>query len=133
MQDFVEKVLKNQIFRFLIVGGCSTLIDFGIYMVLSTRLGITLSKGISIMLSSIYSYFANKNFTFSNREKTNMSYLVRFYFVLAANFTTNLGVNYLIFNRTGYKLLAYVLATACGMTVNYLGQKFVVFDRKTIF
>ena len=43
---------------------------------------------------------------------------------------TNLSINYLIFSNTGYKLLAYVAATACGMTANYLGQRFIVFERK---
>lgn len=127
MKDFVSKILRNKVFRFLIVGGCSTLIDFVVYMLLSIRLDITLSKGISMILSSLFSYFANKNFTFSNSDKTNMSYLVRFYLVFAANFVTNLGVNYLIFNGTSSKLLAYVLATTCGMLVNYWGQKIVVF------
>lgn len=128
MKDFIKRVFKSKIFRFLIVGGCSTLIDFVGYMLLSIKINITLSKGISMIVSSIFSYFANKKFTFNNRDKTNIVYLARFYLVFAANFVTNLGVNYLIFNRTGYKLLAYVLAAVCGMTVNFLGQKFVVFD-----
>ena len=130
MKRFVDKVSKNKIFRFLVVGGCSTLIDFIVYMLLSIRLDINLAKGISMIVSSIFSYFANKNFTFSNKDKTTISYLLRFYLVFGANFCTNLSINYLIFSNTGYKLLAYVAATACGMTANYLGQRFIVFERK---
>lgn len=130
MKNFVDKVSKNKIFRFLVVGGCSTFIDFIVYMLLSIRLDINLAKGISMIVSSIFSYFANKNYTFSNKDNTTISYLLRFYLVFGANFGTNLGMNYLIFSKTGYKLLAYVVATACGMMVNYLGQKFIVFECK---
>jgi putative flippase GtrA len=112
------------------VGGCSTGIDFVLYMLISLKLPITISKGISMIVSSIFSYYANKNYTFGNKEKTNVGYFIRFYLVFAANFGTNLGVNYLIYHSTGYKLIAYVMATACGLTVNYLGQRFFVFSKK---
>lgn len=130
MKDLFSRILKNNLFRFLIVGGCATLVDFVVYMLLSARIDITLSKAISMILSSIFSYFVNKNFTFNNRDKTNVSYIVRFYIVFAANLAVNLGINFLVFYRTGQKLPAYILATAGGMTVNYLGQRFLVFNRK---
>lgn len=122
--------MKN-LCRFLIVGGFATLIDFVVYMLLSIKIDITLSKAISMILSSIFSYFVNKNFTFNNHDKTNVSYIVRFYIIFAANLAVNLGINSFVFYRTGQKLPAYILATAGGMTVNYLGQKFIVFDRKS--
>ncbi|MCH5342433.1 MAG: GtrA family protein [Acetatifactor sp.] len=130
MNELWNKVKTNIILKFLIVGGCSTGIDFVIYILLSMKLPITLSKGISMIISSIFSYIANKSFTFENKDKTDVWYIIRFYLVFGANLGTNLGVNYLVFNCTGYKLLAYLAATICGMTVNYLGQKFLVFMRK---
>lgn len=129
MIDKVKKIFGNSLTKFVIVGGCSTAIDFTIYMLLSLSLSITLAKGIAMCISSIFSYIANKRFTFDNKEKTDAGYIFRFYIVFAANFGTNLGVNYLIFQNSGYKLFAYVLATVCGMTVNYLGQKFFVFKK----
>ena len=55
--------------RFLVVGGSSTLLDFIIYMLLSTKLNITISKFISMTVSSIYSFLINKNWTFNNKNK----------------------------------------------------------------
>lgn len=122
-----SRLLSNRIFRFWAVGGCSTGIDFIIYMFLSTKMHITAAKGISMVIASIFSYFVNKRFTFHNMEKTNLGYLIRFYIVFAANFGVNLGVNFLIFHNTGDRIFSFILAVICGMTVNYFGQKFFVF------
>jgi len=122
-------VKENSIFKFLIVGVCSTGIDFIIYMLLSVRLSLNFSKGVSMIMSSIFSYVINKRFTFDNKEHTNLGYLVRFYIVFVVNLGTNMGVNYLVYMTTEYKLLAFVVATVCGMLVNYMGQRFFVFRR----
>ena len=81
-----EKVFKNDIVRFAFVGACSTIIDFAVYMLISLRLPITASKGTSMVCASIFSYLANKSFTFEVKEKTNVIYLMKFYLVFAVNF-----------------------------------------------
>lgn len=129
MRRLWEKFVINSLLKFIVVGGCSTCIDFIIYMFLALKLPITVSKGISMVAASVFSYILNKQFTFENKEKTNVSYLVRFYIIFGANFGTNLAVNQIIFDETGYKTIAFILATVCGMMVNYLGQKFFVFHQ----
>ena len=124
-----EKVFKNDIVRFIFIGGCSTIIDFAVYMLLSLQLPITISKGTSMICASVFSYFANKNFTFEVKEKTNVIYLVKFYLVFAANFCSNILTNCLVYRWLESKFLAFVLATLVGMTVNYTGQKFIVFKK----
>lgn len=116
--------------KFVLVGGCSTAIDFVIYTILSAKFPITFSKGVSMILASVFSYTVNKRFTFSNHEKTNIGYLVKFYITFIVNLAVNLGVNYFVYQSTGYKLAAFVLATSCGMLINYLGQRFFVFGIK---
>ena len=130
MQKLREKFLSNSILRFVVVGGCSTLLDYIIYMTISKRMTVTLSKGISMAVASVFSYVMNKSFTFGNKDRTDIGYLVRFYLVFAANFATNLGINKMVYERTGQKTLAFILATLCGMTVNYLGQRFFVFKKE---
>lgn len=129
MKEFIHKIITNKIIRFIMVGGGATLIDFVIYMILSEKLDITISKSISMICSSVFSYIANKTFTFSNRDKTNVIHFIKFYGVFLANFVTNLGVNRFIFFITDCKVIAFILATICGMTVNYLGQRFIVFRK----
>ena len=66
--------------RFLVVGGSSTLLDFIIYMLLSTKLNITISKFISMTISSIYSFLINKNWTFNNKNK--ITFILTFKYIL---------------------------------------------------
>lgn len=129
MMKRIKKWLSNQILRFLLVGACSTGIDFIIYMLLSFKLDITVSKGISMIASSLFSYFVNKNYTFVNEEKTDLKLLIRFYLVFATNLIVNLSINDLVFCCTGSKIIAFICATLCGMTVNYVGQRCIVFKQ----
>ena len=128
--ELKDKLLSSKIVRFVLVGGCSTGIDFVIYMLLSMQMPITISKGISMITASMFSYFANKRYTFANKEKTTLAYLIKFYLTFVANFMVNLGTNYFVYSKTGLKLLAFVMATICGMTVNYIGQRFFVFKKE---
>lgn len=122
--------MGNQVIRFLVIGGCSTGVDFIVYMLLSLVLPITFAKGIAMIISSICSYIGNKQFTFDDRDRTDIRHLTRFYLVFLFNFSTNLTVNYLLFHFTGQKLVAYILATCAGMIVNYWGQRLFVFSHK---
>ena len=130
MKSIIQKIVSNKVIRFVLVGGCSTLIDFIIYIFLSVKINITVAKAISMVCSSAFSYIANKNFTFSNREKTSIFYLIRFYVVFGANLITNIGMNRWIYMVSSNKVIAFGVATFCGMTVNYLGQRFIVFRGK---
>ena len=130
MRKFIDALLPSPVLKFILVGGCSTGIDLAIYTLLSVRLSITVSKGISMIMASVFSYTVNKRFTFHNKDKTNIGYLTRFYIIFAANFVTNLGINYLIYKHTSCKFAAFMSATLCGMLVNYLGQRFFVFNGK---
>ena len=128
MSERKDRLVVNRIFKFLIVGSCSTSIDFIIYMLLSMKISITVSKGISMVCSSVFSYMVNKRFTFGNKEHTNIGYLIRFYLVFLVNLGTNMSVNYLLYTAMQSRLVAYIVATACGMAINYLGQRFIVFQ-----
>ena len=129
MKKMLKKIGDNEISRFLVIGGCATAIDFMLYLVISLKVSITFSKGIAMIVSSIFSYFANKIYTFDNRDKSDTTQVIKFYLVFVTNFFTNLSVNYLIYSFSGYKIVAFMIATICGMSVNYVGQKFLVFKK----
>ena len=129
MKIFKTKIFSLQIVRFVLVGGISTAIDFIIYMLLSMKLPVEISKGISMVSASVFSYFANKNYTFKNKDKTNIGYIIKFYIVFAANLAANIAINSLLYHSTGYKVLSFIIATLAGMTVNYVGQKIFVFSK----
>ena len=113
--------------RFLVVGGSSTLLDFIIYMLLSTKLNITISKFISMTVSSIYFFLINKNWTFNNKNK--ITFILTFKYILCVfiNIFVNTTSNTLIFNLTNNKIISFLFATGIAMIVNYTIQKKIVF------
>ena len=125
MRKKVRNLLSGSLIKFLLVGGCSTGIDFIIYMVLSIKIQLTVAKGISMMFTRIIQKLSKAH---NNLQPyVVMNYIIKYYMVFLANFITNLELNYLVFQFTGYKILAFISATLGGMAVNYLGQKLFVF------
>lgn len=123
-----EMFTKNaKIIKFLITGGSSTLLDFIVYMTLSSSLGITISKFMSMTISSIYSFFINKNWTFLNKEKVSSILVIKYILCVVVNIIINSVTNILIYNLTGNKIISFIIATGIAMIVNYTIQKKIVF------
>lgn len=119
--------LENEILLFIVIGGLATIVDFIIYSYLLTFFSINISKLISMLSSSLFSYFMNKIFTFNKGKNYNSKYLLKYYIVFLINLLTNISVNYYICKWTSIKILAFILATLFGVIVNFIGQKFYVF------
>ena len=119
--------LEYQILMFIVIGGLATIIDFIIYNYLLAFISINFSKLISMLVSSLFSYFMNKIFTFNKGKNYNSKYLIKFYIIFLLNLLTNIFVNYYVYKWTSIKILAFILATLFGMIVNFIGQKFFVF------
>lgn len=117
---------KSQV-RFLVVGGSSTLLDFIIYMLLSTKLNITISKFFSMIISSIYAFLINKNWTFNNKNKTTFILAFKYVLCVCINIFVNTTSNTLLFNITRNKIISFVIATSIAMVLNYTIQKRIVF------
>ena len=133
------KLLDKQFFRFLIVGGINTLmgsaIMFTLYNVM--RLNYWFSSACNYAITSILSFFLNKYFTFAVKEWS--------LFMVAA-FVVNIVCCYGIAYGITKPVMQYALqsqsikmqengALFAGMCLfaglNYLGQRFIVFnDRK---
>ena len=122
-------VLKkyNKQIRFLIVGGTSTLIDYILYMLLSIRLDVSISKLISMLCASIFSYINNKNWTFSNKEKTNTIMIIKYVGSQIVNISVNILVNAIMYKLLVIKTIVFIFATGTAMVVNYLLQNYIVF------
>jgi putative flippase GtrA len=121
--------LVNQALRFVVVGGLSTAVDFMVYMLLSTKLSITTSKALSMIFASVISYILSKNWTFKSPAKSNSISIIKFYIVFFINLVTNITVNNVVFEISNMKILAFLIATVCAMTVNFLLQRYWVFKR----
>jgi len=124
-------VRKSEIFRYILVGGGAVCIDFMIYFLLSefTHIDISLSKRISYVCGGIWSFFANKFFTFKKYDLNTIEPIL-FVLVYAIGFFLNSILHDFILKFWGVKLLAFGIATFISIVWNYIGQKWLVFKKK---
>lgn len=117
--------------RFLIAGGCTTALDFLIYLAL---LGISvptpLAKFCSITISAIISFVINKYWSFKRQHGSIAKQGIKFAITQGANILVNVTTNSLLLSLCNVTIVAFIGATLCGMIVNFALQKFWVFQTK---
>jgi len=100
----------------------------------------SLFKGISFILAATNSYLWNKFWTFQREttEKVGKEF-VQFFTITFIGFLINVGIASCVFkyiqpfgglNSAQWAIFSAVIATAVSMIWNFLGYKFIVFDRK---
>ena len=118
----------KSIAKFLVVGGSSTLLDYVIYWTLCMFIHFNLAKTLSMFCSCVYSFFLNKMFTFQDKRKLSGGHVLRYIVSQAVNIGINVSINALVYGTTGIRILGMVSATAGAMIVNFLLQRFFVFQ-----
>ena len=131
MKSIIRKESLREISLFVFIGGCSTAIDFILYLLFLNAVNVVIAKGASMIAASVFSYILNKTLTFKVREKTDTGMVVRFYIVFVLNLLANVSVNWLFYSLLQTKVIPFILATAAGMAVNFLGQKYFVFYKRS--
>lgn len=116
---------------FLVVGVATVLIDYAIYSLLVfLGGGVALSKGVGFCSGTIFSYFANKRWTFGGSASGGKSFIV-FGILYLTTLLVNIVVNQLVLGLVGTSqngmLIAFVVATGVSAVLNFLGMKFLVF------
>ena len=148
------KVVIKQITKFFIIGVSAVLVDFFVYYLLSDLLNVNIdvSKGLGFMVGTVYTYYLNKLWTWKYTEKSNKGMLLKFGLVYAVSFVFNILINKYgmkllpafevnlslsmpdtqtvsnLFSLKGNKFLGFFLATVVSAVINFLGQKFLVFN-----
>jgi len=126
-----NKTLSRQMQRFLFSGLSAVATDSLVYYLL-VLLHLTYSpaKTISFLAGTIVAYILNKFYTFEKKERS-FSETVLFLTLYLLTMGVNVGVNATILHILGASMatLAFLIATACSTVLNFLGQKFVVFQK----
>lgn len=122
--------MNKHIFKFLVVGGTSTLLDYIVYLLLLNFIHIAIAKTISMLCAIILSYFLNKIWTFEYKNNTDLTLVIKYVLTQAVNISINVSCNYLVFTLYPNKHIAFIIATIVATIVNFLLQKYFVFNKR---
>jgi putative flippase GtrA len=126
--SWIRTVANHSGFRYLVVGGASFIIDFGLLALLFQVFGwpLWLATGTAFLTSFVFSYFMQRAFSFSS-ESPHASTLAKYLTLLAFNTLATIGIVALV-DVTGWgwgagKISATVITTAW----NYFAYRYWVF------
>ena len=129
----IGKGLGGEAFRYLIVGGLTTLIDFFLFALMHELMGInsTISNVTSISVAILFAYFANKLIVFKKRSESKAALFIEFIkFVGSRLFTMALavGVVWLFESVLGLSAtLGKAVSQVLVIITNYFISKIIVF------
>jgi len=119
-----------EFFRFAIVGLANTIIDFGLFMLLYTKLGVDpiLANIFAFLLAVTNSYFLNSRWTFdSSNHSISKSGFIRFIMISSAGLVISITT---IMVLDGYMAveMAKLLATGLTLIWNFTTSKLFIFN-----
>ncbi|WP_167858211.1 GtrA family protein [Mycobacterium sp. DL99] len=122
--------LKTQAFRFIVTGGLSAIVDYGLYFILHTLgVQIDLAKALSFIAGTTTAYLINRRWTF--QAPPSKARFIAVCVLYAVTFAVQVGINhvFLLWLADGpWRMpVAYVIAQGTATVINFIVQRAVIF------
>ncbi|GBF16778.1 gtrA-like protein [Rhodococcus sp. Br-6] len=122
--------LKTQIVRFVLTGGLSAVVDFGLYLLLlAVGLPMPVAKSIGFIAGTTTAYLINRRWTF--KAEPSRARFVAVVALYAVTFAVQVGLNQLmadVFPDEWWRIpLAFVIAQGTATVINFVVQRAVIF------
>ena len=125
------KKIRKELSVFIIVGILTVTIDFIVYtsFLKLELLNLNNSKAIGFISGTIFSYLANRYWTFNYKGNIlNLKVILRFIIVYSISLLVNVKLNEFILLKTDLLSLAFLFATGTSASINFVGMKLIVFN-----
>jgi putative flippase GtrA len=125
--------LRTQLLRFVLTGGFSAVVDFGLLKILSEAAGVQvdLAKALSFVAGTLSAYLINRRWTFG--AEPSRSRFVKVMVLYALTFVVQVGIFHVVFNALEgngqAKLIAFVIAQGTATVINFIVQRVWIFRR----
>lgn len=128
--------LGKQVWRFLVTGGLSAVVDFGLYLLflelfsdVSEDMRVNLAKTLSFIAGTTTAYLINRRWTF--QAEPSRARFVAVMALYALTFAVQVGINYFFYMAWDEKPwrvpVAFVIAQGTATVINFIVQRAVIF------
>lgn len=131
MTDTAPLSLYTQAWRFVVTGGLSAVVDFGLYAALHYRLGweFDQAKMLGWVAGTVTAYLINRRWTFQAAPSTRR--FIAVIVLYALTFAVQVGLNHLCLRLLGHDVwvvvAAFVIAQGTATVINFVVQRTVIF------
>jgi putative flippase GtrA len=126
--------LGTQIWRFVVTGGFSAIVDFGLYVALYRVAGMQpdLAKVIGWIAGTTTAYLLNRRWTF--QAPPSRARLAAVWALYITTFVVQVGLNHFFLRLLDYTpaavVVAFVIAQGTATVINFVVQRMVIFRLK---
>jgi putative flippase GtrA len=123
--------LGTQLWRFIVTGGLSAVVDYGLYILLNVTFGVQLdvAKTLGWIAGTTTAYLLNRRWTF--QAPPSSARLAAVWALYVTTFIVQVGINHVAvaaFDESWWrKPLAFVIAQGTATVINFIVQRAVIF------